>query len=628
MMIKKSTKANNQNQPVLKAQPEQVRAIKKRFYVIMLLLPALILVSIEWTLRLTGFGHSYPLFIPAVGVDGYMQANPQLIRRYFHHPDSAPDVSPDTLLFKQDKAEDSFRIVVMGGSTAAGFPFGRFASLTGQLQQRFKRLYPDKNIELISTAMASVNTYTLLDTTPEIIQIKPDLVLIYAGHNEYLGVMGVGSAYAGKGSRAASLWFLQLKEWRLLQVIEWLYYGLFEVNENVKGNSHTLMAKVAKEKNIPLDSPLFTAGVEQFEQNLALILAQFQQAAVPVMIATLASNEAQQRPFSSAPPLTLPTLKTLQSSEFESTKNQLEKLITAHPLAAEPEYQLASLYHSQANTRQALQHYIQASDKDLLRFRAPSIFNHLIRQQAARFEAKVVESQAFLREQNQGLIDNTLMYEHVHPNKLGYFLLSESFVKQIIEHKLIASQAQPVSEQQAWSDVPLTEVDIIHADFKIKNLLADYPFSQHPQKVEFGPVSSIEQQLAVSWLKGRGWLEIQQQLLNTYQKNQDLSQAAKVAGILFDALPQKTHIASLASKLYRDTGDFTLAYYYARKAHELEPQNIGYLLTLAQMLYQTNRLEQAINRLEQVLRLAPEHQEAQYYLSQLTAQKNRHVSKK
>ena len=174
----------------------------------MLLLPFIILLLVEGVLVVTNFGHSYPLFIDKVSQDKsvkYLQPNPDIIHRYFSEPRFAPNVSPDTVYFSKQKVRGSFRIVIQGGSTAAGFPYGRWASLQGMLEQRFKRLYPHKNIEIINTAMAAVNSYTLLDFTDEIIAQQPDLVLIYAGHNEYLGIMGVGSAIAGKGGRLATL---------------------------------------------------------------------------------------------------------------------------------------------------------------------------------------------------------------------------------------------------------------------------------------------------------------------------------------------------------------------------------------------------------------------------------------
>ena len=42
--------------------------------------------------------------------------------------------------------------------------------------------------------MAAVSSYVLLDFADEIIAQQPDAVMIYAGHNEYLGIGGVGSS--------------------------------------------------------------------------------------------------------------------------------------------------------------------------------------------------------------------------------------------------------------------------------------------------------------------------------------------------------------------------------------------------------------------------------------------------
>ena len=88
---------------------------------------------------------------------------------------------------------ETLRIIVQGGSTAAGWPYGFGASLAGMLQQRLQATLPRRNIEVITTAMTAVNSYTLMDFAEEIIAQQPDAVLIYAGHNEYLGVLGVGS---------------------------------------------------------------------------------------------------------------------------------------------------------------------------------------------------------------------------------------------------------------------------------------------------------------------------------------------------------------------------------------------------------------------------------------------------
>ena len=97
------------------------------FYVITLLLPLLILAGIEGGLRLIGFGQAVPLVIESDSFPGYSQPNPSYIQRYFPLPEMAPAVSPDTVFFRTDKAPSSIRIVIQGGSTAAGFPYGCWA---------------------------------------------------------------------------------------------------------------------------------------------------------------------------------------------------------------------------------------------------------------------------------------------------------------------------------------------------------------------------------------------------------------------------------------------------------------------------------------------------------------------
>ena len=120
------------------------------FYAIMLLIPALVLFGIEILLRISGFGTHHNLFIPVPNQPAYIQPNPDVIHRYFPSPEAAPNVAIDTQFFLAEKPKDSLRIVSMGGSTAAGFPYGRFGSPAGILQHRLKGLYPEHNIEIIN----------------------------------------------------------------------------------------------------------------------------------------------------------------------------------------------------------------------------------------------------------------------------------------------------------------------------------------------------------------------------------------------------------------------------------------------------------------------------------------------
>ena len=613
-----TTNNNDKNSPL---RPRKI------FYVILLFLPFILLGLTEVSLRVAGYGHSYPLFIEAEALSGYLQPNPNLIKRYFHKPELAPDVSPDTLLFRRQKPQDSFRIVIQGGSTAAGFPYGRFGSLTGMLQQRVKRLYPDKNIEVISIAMASVNSYTLRDTVQEIIQIQPDLVLIYAGHNEYLGVMGVGSVYASKGGHFANLLFLALKEVRIFQLIQQLYYTIFdtqgeEFENQGAGQSHSLMAKVAKEKNIAINSPLYKAGINQFEDNLRSILSTYQKANINVLVSSLVANEVDHPPFASDKNADLSLLQqAFTSGQFKQATLLGKTAINRYPNSAEAYYLLAKSLLSEGQVESAKEHFIRANDLDLLRFRAPSEFNQIIRQLSHQYQATLVDAQTFIRQNTKsGLIDNQVMFEHLHPNKQGYFLLTEAFIQTIDQQQLLGP-AVLVTHQQAWQDIPLTEIDELYAQFKIDNLTSDYPFTSTPQKVPPIKDQDFKSAMTLKRINGEPWLNIQQQMLSHYQSINKPAEAAKMAGILFDALVNNAQIADLARRLYLGLRDIPMAYYYAKQAVNLMPEHIPYKLNLAQMLHTLKRDEEAIEQLQSVLKSQPNHLKATFYLNQLNANK-------
>ena len=150
-----------------------------------LLAPLALLALAEVILRLAGVGRLEPLFMPFEAAAGYLQPNPAVIQRFFPDPRAAAPVSIDTTYFPAAKPANALRIVVMGESSAAGFPYGRFASPGEFLARRLESSLPDRDVEVINTAMSAVTSYMLLDFVDEILAIDPDLVLIYTGHNEY-----------------------------------------------------------------------------------------------------------------------------------------------------------------------------------------------------------------------------------------------------------------------------------------------------------------------------------------------------------------------------------------------------------------------------------------------------------
>ena len=117
------------------------------------------------------------------------------------------------------------------------------------------------------------------------------------------------------------------------------------------------MSRVARERSIPLDSPLYRRGLEQFRGNLDRLLAKYRAAGVPVFIGTLASNERDQPPFVSGP--------------ADEPGGSADAVVSRERRRSRP-----------AVTTQRAAPIVAAKDRDELRFRAPEAFNDVIRESA------------------------------------------------------------------------------------------------------------------------------------------------------------------------------------------------------------------------------------------------------
>lgn len=85
----------------------------------------------------------------------------------------------------------AIRIFVMGESAAAGFPYQANAAFSYVIADVLQDAFPSDTIEVVNLGISATNSYTIADLVPDVIAQKPDAVLIYAGHNEYYGALGL-----------------------------------------------------------------------------------------------------------------------------------------------------------------------------------------------------------------------------------------------------------------------------------------------------------------------------------------------------------------------------------------------------------------------------------------------------
>jgi len=250
--------------------------IRLLFYVIAALIPIIFFIMIETGLRLFDYGKDLRLFVPVAAEQGeYITTNIDVANRYFPDDHFMPTPSNDVL--KKHKPDNGYRVFVMGGSTAASWPYPSNILFSRVLAQRLSDTFPDKYIEVINTGIAAVNTFTLLDFVDEILAQQPDAILIYSGHNEFYGALGAGSTQTVGQNRSLIKAYLLLSKLKTFQFMR----SLIEMTKNLvsgagegqKTGHSTLMGQMVGDNSIAYNSQTYQNAKRHFDANLTEILS-------------------------------------------------------------------------------------------------------------------------------------------------------------------------------------------------------------------------------------------------------------------------------------------------------------------------------------------------------------------
>lgn len=451
------------------------------FYAVLVLIPLAFLILLEIFLLIFDYGENPDEWISLS--DKIEVLNPEISKRYFSGINNPP-FSTESFLLKQ-KLENSFRVVVLGASSGAGYPYQNSASFSKYIRKSLQLTYPETQIEVANVSMAAVNSYTMLDLMPGIIEKKPDLILIYLGHNEYYGALGAGSSQTFGSSRFLTKLILRLNEFKTVQLIKNIISEITGNINNNQSNDGTLMAQVASEKLIELNSEVYKNGLEQFEGNLRDIFNLCKESDVPVIIGTLVSNVKDQPPFNPIKNTNLPS--------------------------ADKIYKEAQLQFANSNYVKADSLFSFAKDLDGLRFRAPEKLNEIIIDLAKEYNFKVADVKSELKHySDKNIIGGELMTDHLHPNVFGYQLIGKSFLGEMIRNNFLPSSSPAINtelvDSLVRSNYNFTKYDSTIADFRIKILKNDWPYKKAEEKLPRNKIINlvtVEDKIAIDVLDNK-----------------------------------------------------------------------------------------------------------------------------
>ena len=565
-----------QKEGLLNDKPAMINNRKSTiFKLIAVLIPFVLLIFFEIFLRLIGYGNDYRVFIEDKS-GSFLYLNPGIGKKYFTIEKNATVGLMDP--FKKIKDKNTFRIFVMGESTAAGFPYMYNGTFPRNLKYRLQTTFPDINFEVINLALTAVNSYTLLDFTKEVIKQKPDAVLMYVGHNEYHGTLGVASTSTIGTNRFLVRMLLFCKKARFVQLVLNLTNKLKKHNNAVTDPGRSLMERMASGQKIPFKSKLYFKGIQQFDKNLNEILQGFNKNNIPVYIGNLVSNNKDQKPFISA--LTDTTHQAAWKQYYEKgleeyiandLDNSFVNLILARQIdssLALCDYLLGNIEYNRRDFGRAYRFYRTAKELDNLRFRAPEIFNEVISKSAARYRNVTVVDvkDEFEKHSPHRILGNEFFLEHVHPNLNGYFLMANAFYNAMkIKHAISNDWSNEIPDTLIRSQLPVTLFDTIYGNISVLSLKEHWPFNEPIPKKYYTESKSFEEDVARGFaLNQFSWESAMTKLNNYYIGKKDFKNALKITEGLVLNSPYNCKYIEQAAKLTYSMNNQIRALFYLK----------------------------------------------------------------
>jgi tetratricopeptide (TPR) repeat protein len=556
---------------------------------------------LELILRVAGVGYPTSFFLPQqINGRRVFVENDRFGLRFFP-PELARNPSP--LVMPGQKPPGTIRIFVLGESAALGDPepafgFGRY--LQALLQERF----PNARFEVVNTGVTAINSHAILPIARECASHSGDVWVLYMGNNEFVGPFGPGTVFGSQVPPLSVIRFsLALKQTRLGQLIS----RLASRSSPQKGWGGM---KMFLDHQVSPSDPRKEKVYEYFQANLEDILTAGRAAGAKVVVSTVAANLKDCPPFASQHSESLiEPRKTDWQQLFEravqdQNRGDFVAAITNYQAAAQIDPSFAELHFRWAqcdlaltNLEEARLHFELARNLDTLPFRADTRLNTIIASSAKKHAGegvKFVDGVATLARQTPLEIPGReLMYEHVHLNFDGNYWLARAVADSIVDllPNAVRQEGRPdwASAHQCGARLGLTDWDRRRVYESLLRRMAEPPFVN--QIYHADQMERLRQSVAS---------------LRARQTPEALEKARAMYHDALEAAPNDFYLRAGFAKLEEDANNLPAAIEQWRAVRDLIPFKPGPHFYLGQVLGRAGKTDEALDELNQALRIQPD----------------------
>ena len=494
---------------------------------------ALIVLVLEGGFRVFGSGESTRFLLrEEIGDTEYLRLNPSYAKTFSTRINPLVPI-PLNHSFARAKGQDTYRIYVLGESTSQGFPYPRTGAFPYQLQQMLNNAGTDKRFEVINMSMTAITTHVGLDMARQVVDYAPDAVILYFGHNEFIGIGGSGT------------WNSPLFRANRVLSHSWAYQTLkAQLSKLRKEDYRSLLEKRSRDEvGVSLESEVYRSTLRQFAENYEGMLRLFRENEIPVISCGVVENTADLPPLMASEGVNRQILseagELIRGPESGDRRDELASLVGDD---AHLSYQVADLLLGAGNTELARSFLDAAVDLDQLRLRASSDINETIRALAEEYGSAYVDVEAIFEGKSpQGIVGNSLMLEHVHPTVDGHYLIARSLAEAILSNIL---DEQP---KDGYDRIPiyLTLVDHIGTSNSLFNLFRSFPYDsrEYINAVGFEPVFDTASEGFISLLSQDDLPRFFSEAQDYLRRDVNPNEYREIVGLYFELTsPAKVHV--------------------------------------------------------------------------------------
>jgi tetratricopeptide (TPR) repeat protein len=463
-----------------------------------------------------------------------------------------------------------------------GTPYEMNANIPAIVRKQLRHLFPEKDIEVINLGASAINSNVILDLFKDIIHFQPDLVLVYMGHNEFYGPDGVGASYLQREFPSTIPLVYALRDMRLFKLFQGLLPSHNKPDDQQERN---LMKLVSRNTAVSLSSSEANRVLKLFRTNLESIIHMCQYSHIPMIVSDLTSNL-------DFPPFLSDSIHEIQNWEsfcthvknefqggsFQSLRDTLIILHQRDSTNAFINYWLGQTYRKFGQPDIGRSFLILARDNDLLKFRAPSELNSIIRNLCESNRIQFFSSDSlFAARSPDGIAGRNLFWEHLHPTAEGYYEIACMFVRTMLRSNFIPERPQShiATQLLPWNTDTLSIcwLDLAYGDIAMRNLTNNWPFSNYwvPSVVMQDADDRLRQIALQTYMTKLVWSEGCYRSAFYFQRTGKTRAAQTTYEALLEDYPYSYYAHYLLGVLFKETNNIGEALIHYQRSISLNP---------------------------------------------------------